>query len=359
LRATKDYGNLFYALLLKKRHELGVSTVPTGPSQDLPEGTHDAYEDAIREAARLVGGLYLTEGNIPQAWGYFRMLGEHGPVADALDRHQLGPDEDIQPLVHIAYYEGANPRKGFDLILERYGICNAITTLGGSQEAHGPQVRAYCVKRLIRALHAELSDRLRRDIANREGSEPKTAALPELIADRDWLFADEFAHIDVSHLSSVVQMSIHLEPSDELSMARELCEYGKRISPRLRYPGEPPFENQYVDYGVYLAILAGDQVESGLAHFRAKADNADPETRDTYPAQVLVNLLLRLNRPADAVLVARTHLASPDGRPMACPGLPELCRMASDYSTLSTVAREQGDPVHFMAGLIEARKMSN
>ena len=31
LREEKDYHALFYALLMQKRHELGVSPVPTGP----------------------------------------------------------------------------------------------------------------------------------------------------------------------------------------------------------------------------------------------------------------------------------------------------------------------------------------
>jgi len=149
-------------------------------------------------------------------------------------------------------------------------------------------------------------------------------------------------------------MSINLTPCPELTMARELCEYGSRLTPRLRYPGDPPFEDQYRDYGVYLAILAGERVEEGLAHFHAKAEQVDPETQDTFPAQVLVNLLLRLDRTADAVAVARRHLAAADGRQLTCPGVAELCQRASDYRTLAEVAREQGDGVHFLAGLIEA-----
>src|SRR5207247_457459 len=86
LRERKDYAALFYALLLKKRHELGVSPVPSGPSQDLPAKLHEPYEDAIREAGRLVGRLYLDAGDIPRAWAYFRMLGEPAPVADALEK---------------------------------------------------------------------------------------------------------------------------------------------------------------------------------------------------------------------------------------------------------------------------------
>src|SRR5437868_412701 len=88
LREKKDYAALFYALLLKKRHELGVSPIPSGPSQDLPAELHEPYEDAIRDAGRLVGRLYLDQGDIPHAWVYFRMLGEPAPVADALEKAQ-------------------------------------------------------------------------------------------------------------------------------------------------------------------------------------------------------------------------------------------------------------------------------
>jgi hypothetical protein len=358
LRNERDYNGLFYALLLKKRHELGVSTIPTGPAQDLPASVHDTYEEGIRHAARHVGQLCLDEGNIAGAWPYFRMLGEPAPVAAALGKHQPDENDDVQQLVHIAFYEGANPRRGFDWIIERFGICNAITTLGSQDLGHPPEVRQYCIRRVVRSLYDELRERLRHAVASQEGKEPANTSIPELIAGRDWLFQDEFAHVDVSHLSSAVQMSVNLDPCDELKMARELCVYGSRISPRLRYPADPPFEDQYRDYGVYLAILAGDKVEEGIAHFRKKADEADPETIGTYPAQVLVNLLLRLGRLDEALAVARRHLAAADGRQISCPSIGELCQRAKDYRTMAEVAREQGDAVHFVAGLIEAKRVT-
>jgi hypothetical protein len=356
LREERDYNGLFYALLLKKRQELGVSAIPTGPAQDLPASVHQAYEDGIRDAARHVGQLNLDEGNIAAAWPYFRMLSEPGPIADALAKHQPGEDEDVQQLVHLAFYEGANPRRGFDWIIERFGICNAITTLGSQDLGHPPEVRQYCIRRVVRSLYDELRDRLRHAITAYGETPTTNASISELIAGRDWLFADEFAHIDVSHLSSAVQMSVNLDPCEELNMARELCEYGARIPSRLRYPADPPFDDQYRDYGVYLAILAGDKVEEGLAHFHKKAADADPETVGTYPAQVLVNLLLRLNRLSDALAVSRRHLAAADGRQISCPSISELCQRANDYRTLAEVAREQGDAVHFVAGMIEARR---
>jgi len=103
-------------------------------------------------------------------------------------------------------------------------------------------------------------------------------------------------------------------------------------------------------------VLAGDKVDEGIAHFRSKAENADPETIGTFPAEVLVNLLLRINRPAEALQVARQFLTKPQSTPPSCPSIVELCRQTRDYKTLAEVAREQGDPVHFMAGLLASEK---
>jgi hypothetical protein len=354
LRASKNYNELFYALLLKKRHELGVSPLPTGASADLPASVHAEYEDAIRQAGRLVGNLFLEEGDIPQAWTFFRMLGEPEPVAKALDKYQPGEDDDFQPLLEIAFHQGVHPKKGFDLILERHGICSAITSVGGDLPL--PQeVREYCYKRLVRALHEQLRDRLRMEIERQEGTAPpQSATVPELIAGRPWLFEDDLYHVDISHLSAVVQMSAQLSPCPELNLARELCAYGEKLSPRLQMEGDPPFDNQYHDLGIYLSILAGDRVDEGLAHFRAKVESADPAEVGTFPAEVLVNLLLKINRPAQALEVAQKYLATANERQLSCPGIAELCQRVRDYRPLVAVARERQDPVNFMAGLLAA-----
>ncbi len=360
LREDKDYRSLFYALLMKRRQELGVLPIPTGPAADLPTAVHAPYEEAIREAGRRVGRLYLDEGQLAEAWFYFRMLGEPEPVAQALTAHTPTEDEDLQPLVHLAFYEGLAPQKGFDWILGRYGICNAITTLGSQELPHPPEVKKYCVGRLVRALYTELRERLLADIERQEGQpvahDADYPSIRELLAAHKPLFADGFAHIDVSHLSSVVQMSIQLDAGEELNLARELCAYGELIPKQFHYNSDPPFDDLYRDYGVYLSILAGEQVEEGLAHFRAKADNADPETVGTYPAQVLVNLLLRLGRSQEALAAAWKHLTTADARQLSCPGVLELCQRAGDFGAFAEVAKAQGDAVHYLAGLIVARK---
>ena len=53
---------------------------------------------------------------------------------------------------------------------------------------------------------------------------------------------------------------------------------------------------------------------------------------------------------------ARKYLAGEDARQLSCPGVNELCERAKDYRTLSEVARERGDSVHFLAGLLAANR---
>src|SRR5207248_5084603 len=133
---------------------------------------------------------------------------EREPVHDALDRLTPAADEEAYPLVEIALHHGVHPRKGFDLVLDRQGVCSAITLLGNFEAALAPDVGAYCIGRLVRALHDQLLERLRHDVGEREGKEPPAATgLAELMAGRDWLFGDDFYHIDTSHLASVVQFS--------------------------------------------------------------------------------------------------------------------------------------------------------
>lgn len=357
LKARKDYTNLFYALLMKKRVELGVSPVATGSNQDLPPAVHREFEEGIGEAARTVGQLYLEEGQIPQAWGYFRMLGEKEPVAEALDKLELDDTMDAQSIIDIAFHQAVLPIKGFDWVLKRFGICSAITSMGGDLP-FSPEVRAACSKKLIRTLHGELVERLRGEIQKAQNFAPTAKTIRELIAGRDWLFADDFYHIDLSHLNSVVQMATQLEKCEELELARDLCAYGMKLSPRFRYQSDPPFDDQYADYDKYLAILSGEDVEGGLAHFRAKVEQHDPKTAGTFPTEIYVNLLLRLGRKEEALDIVRKYLTPLGDVRLSCPNLVELCQQTKRYDVLAEVAREQGNAVNFVAGLIAEKGTS-
>ncbi|MFX8832931.1 hypothetical protein ABTM77_20645, partial [Acinetobacter baumannii] len=87
-----------------------LSPVPTAPSSEVPEALVTPYEEAIRTAAREVGDLFLAKGNLIEAWPYFRMIGEPGPVQAALEAYALPEDGDAcAPIIELAFHGGAHP----------------------------------------------------------------------------------------------------------------------------------------------------------------------------------------------------------------------------------------------------------
>jgi hypothetical protein len=354
LRKAEDFQGLFYALLMKKRVELGVSPFPTGPATELPVHTHEPYEDAIRAAGRQVGGLLLARKEYSKAWAFFRMLGEPEPMREALEAFTPGPDDDVYPIIEIAWQNGLLPKKGFDLVLDRHGICSAITMVSGSDLSTNTDLRDYCVTRLAAALAAQLSERLRTDLAGRGVTVPEGAPVAQMVEAHPELFADDAYHIDTSHLSSVVQMSTHLPAGEGVNRARDLCAYGRKLGPNLQGNNDPPFDENYDDFLAYLNVIAGERVEEGLKRFEAKAAR-EAELGATYAAQVYVNLLLKANRPADALAAAKRFLLAEDDRNLICPGVNELARRAGDFASLSEAAKARHDPVGFLASLIAAR----
>jgi hypothetical protein len=149
-------------------------------------------------------------------------------------------------------------------------------------------------------------------------------------------------------------MSTYLAKGPDNDLARELCIYGRKLSKNLQGHTEAPFEEGYDDYLAFLNVIAGVEVEKGLARFRAKAEREAAEG-STYSAQVYVNLLMRANRPAEALAAAKQFLLAEDDRNLICPGVSELARKAGDYSALAEAAQARNDPVAFLAGLIAAR----
>ena len=352
IRAAEDYNNLFYALLMKKRIELGVSPFPTGPSSDLPPHTHEPYEQAIRDAGREVGGIYLQRGELPKAWNFFRMLGEPEPVREALEAYQPKPDDDIYPLIEIAWQGGVLPKKGFDMILDRHGVCSAITTVSSSDLNTNPDLRDYCIGRLVHAIHEQLTERVRGDLEGRGITVPAGISIKRVAEGHPELFGEDSYHIDTSHLSSVCQMSMYLPAGKENDLARDLCEYGRRLSPNIRGGGgDAPFDETYEDFLPFLNVVAGVNVDEGLARFRAKAEREAAEGA-SYAAQVYVNLLVRLNRLRDALDAAKAMLANEEERNLICPGVSELAKRLNDYQALAEAAKVRRDAIGFLAGLI-------
>jgi hypothetical protein len=343
-REQKDDRALFGAAIMRLRHQMGLRLIETEPVLDITGDQRTAYEDAFRDAARQAGELCLTRGDIAGAWPYFKALGEHAPVAAAIDN--LTGGENLERVIEIAYQEGVNPRKGFELILQHHGLCSAITWFSANRDYPSRQAN---LGLLVRTLHHDVLAALKETIAANEGTAPETSSIAELITDRAWLFEGMSSYVDSTHLASVLRFTPELEDRDTLHLAREMADYGQHLSPMFHFRGEPPFEEIYRDHAIYLRAVLGEDVDAAIAHFRAKADGSE----DTTAAEVLIELLVQLERYDEAIRIACECLPQATDVPLRCPSLVQLCQMAGDYAALGRVARERGDVLSFAASMIQ------
>ena len=340
----KNYPLLFEVRVVEQRHKMGLPPLRVDGVDDIPAGHRTAYEDALAQAAREVGLLFLSDGDIPRAWPYFRAVGDREPVMAAIEKLESAEDAVIQ----MALEERVHPRKGFELLLGRFGICRAITYF---EQYSDRETREQCIILLVRTLHRELVESLQKAIVKRQGTSlPHLPdSVPELIRGRDWLFGDLDYYVDTSHLVAVIRFALDLADPQALRLAVELCEYGQHLSPQFKYRAEPPFDDVYVEHAAYLSALAGENVDACIEHFLAKVRASD---LDTTPAQVLVALLTRLKRYQEAIDISLEHLSQTAGEQLVCPTIPQLCQLEGDYPRLKQLARERGDLLSFLAATL-------
>lgn len=185
-------------------------------------------------------------------------------------------------------------------------MCRAITAFGMYAVEKDRQA---CIGLLLEHLHAEIVERMKRAIEGAEGKRPETESIEELIAGRDWMFGEYDTYIDTSHVMSVLQYAPELTDKAALGKARELCLYGRRLSPQMQLRGQYPFEDTFNDYGAYIdALLAVDR-EEALDYFRKKIAESDLEEYGTGLVQALVRLLVRLERFGEATDLFEDFLA--------------------------------------------------
>ena len=344
----KNYPLLFEVRLMKKRHELGLPLIQTGSSESFPNHKRNAYEQGSLEAAREIGSLFLKDGKIPLAWPYFRAIGESAPVAAAIEK--IKPQEDIDPIIEIAFYEQVHPRKGFELILANYGLCRAITSFG---QYPGPEGREQSAHLLISSLHGEVVKNLKWAINKHEGQSPNTESIPELIGERDWLFKGNSTYTDSTHVASIVQLSLEQSKRETLTLALELTDYGRSLGTMFQFPGEPPFQNLYVDHAVYLGALLGSDTEQAILHFRNKVTEGESGQAGSNQAQVLVKLLTRLKRYPEAIEISLKYLRGIPRDQLSCPSIHQLCQLAREFGRLKELTREEGDLLNFTAATLQ------
>lgn len=347
-RRDKNYPAVFEARLMRCRHELGLPVIQTESFSNFPAEQRQEYEKTFLGAAREVAEAYLADGRIERAWPYFRAIGETGPVLEAIDK--LEPAEGQEDVIGIAFQEGLHPRKGLELMLAQHGMCRAITAFGMYAVEKD---RQECIALLLDHLHAEIVERMKRAIEGVEAKRPDTESIEELIAGREWLFGEYDTYIDTSHVMSVLQYAPELTDEAALRQARELCLYGRRLSPQMQLRGQYPFEDTFNDYGAYIDALLDADREEALDYFRKKIAESDVEEYGTGLVQALVRLLVRLERFEEAIDLSLEFLSDLRSNELSCPAAMDICRMAGNYERLMEIAKARGDLLSYTAAALE------
>ncbi len=350
LRTEKRFHPLFDALLMKKRFELGLGLVRPTSLKDVPEEKRDEFEKLYVNAAREIGQLLLDEKLIPQAWNYLRAINEPQKVAEAIaalpEGESVGDD-----VIEIALFQGICPAKGLALYLASHGTCSTITAFEQISMQLPADARRQCAQALVRKLYDDLRENVQHDVLRRQPMNPPGQSLRELIGGREWLFADDSYHIDVSHLNAVVRFARSLDPTcPELELALQLAQYGARLAKQYQYAGNPPFDEFYPAHIEYFKALLGTDRDAALAYFRSKIGEDVADTDNQLAAFTLVDLLLRLERRDEALELACRYL--PESADEFGLSLPELCAQAGRLDLLLNLSRSKGDVVHYAAALI-------
>lgn len=352
LRAEGKYHDLFDVRLMQARYRHGLAVILSQALDELPEPLRTRMEEAYLAACRETGYLLLQAGQVREAWMYLRPLGERQEVAAALRRVPTD-DKNYDQIIEVALHEGVCPRLGFELVLAHYGTCNAISLFDAQMHGRSREDKQAVAGLLVRHLYSELLANVRADITRRQGRAPEEGTLTVLVANRDWLFSDGNYHVDTSHLAAVVRFALLIDDLQELALALELTEYGRRLDPQYQYPGVEPFGDTYPTHALFFKALLGQDAEQSLAYFRERAETLAGSEAGTGAAEVYVALLARLGRYAEA-MEASASLIPPGTRTANfAPSLLELARLAGRYDRLKQICRQRGDVLGFVAGLVE------
>lgn len=349
LRNERRFHELFEVLKMKTRQQLGLPILYEESNQ-LSETQQRQLEDALLAACEDVGFSLMRAGQVQESWGYLKHLPDRDSVLAELNKIEVNEDN-LEAIVGLLLYEGLDCDKGYALVLERYGTCNAITTMQNAMYGRSKSERQATGKRLVKHVHSELLESVKTHIEREEGTEPQASSLQELMKGRDFLFSDGSYHIDTSHLSSTVQIASELTDKTSLELALDLTHYGVKLHQELQYPSPPPFEETYPAHGKFFAAQLGQDVDKSVSYFRERAKATDAHQEGTSVIEIYIDLLARIGQPADAI-EAHVQFIPPGIQVIGrAPTLYELSEQLGDFKRYQQLCREREDLLGYLVGL--------
>jgi hypothetical protein len=354
LESEQRFHELFEAIKMKSRMELGLSPAQVDRNEKLSTELEMKIEQGLIEACHRVGLGFVRQGKIREGWMYLRPVGDREAAAEAMRAIEAN-DENTDELIEVLLHESVDVARGYQLALDRLGTCNSITLFESALSGKPRKDQKMAASLLVRHVHRELLGNLKRDIAKRENQEPTEPTAELLLKARPELMRDGSYHLDTSHLASTVRFARVLDDQDDLRLALDLTIYGRHLHPQFQYPGEEPFLDLFPSSAAFFRALLGQQVDAGIRYFSQKADSVDQENYGTIAVEVLIDLLARCGRPVEALKAYNSRLPKNCRLIGIAPSMLELSNAVGEYQTMREICRSREDLLGFVAALLESK----
>lgn len=351
LEGAGQFHELFEALKMKLRFDLGLPAAQAQQEPPLDTETESRLESGLISACRRVGEAFWKAGQVREGWMYMRPVGDRALAASLLE-HLPVTDENYDDLINVLLHEAVDVQRGYQIALQRLGTCNSITLFDQALAMRPRADQQAAAELLVRHVHRELISNLRRDIERREGKLPEENTAETILGTRPDLLKDGTYHLDTSHLASTVRFARVVDDPEVLRLALDIAMYGKRLHPQYQYPGDEPFLDQYPAAIAFFRALLGQQVDVGIRYFTQKADGVDQQHFGLLAVEILIDLLARCGRIQEAI--AETERRIPKGaRTMGiAPSLLQLSQRLGDYSEMQRICRQRQDLLGYTAALM-------
>ncbi|MFO1065956.1 MAG: hypothetical protein U0892_19005 [Pirellulales bacterium] len=351
LEKEHRYHELFEALKMRVRLDLGLSAAQTDRDERLDADTELKLERGLIDACKRVGEGLLSQGKVREGWMYMRPVGDREAAAAALRKIQPD-DENVDALLEVFVHEGVDVGAGYALALSRMGTCNSITLFETAIAGRPRKDQQVAAGLLVEHVHGELIRNLRHDIARRESKEPTEQTAAELLASRPTLLRDGSYHLDTTHLASTVRFARVLDDKEQLKLALDLTSYGRHLHPQFQYPGEEPFLDLYPSSAAFFRALLGEQVDAGIRYFTQKADVVDRDQYGNVAIEVLIDLLSRVGRHEQALQEYARRLPI-DARLMGiAPTMLDLSHRIGSYEAMRNICKDRDDLLGYAVALL-------
>lgn len=349
--STGQFHELFEALKMKLRFELGLPPAQAEQEDRLDESTENRLELGLIAACRTVGEAFLRVGKIREGWMYLRPVGDRNAAADALSKIEPN-DENYEDLINVQLHEGVDIGRGYALALKRMGTCNCVTMFEQSLASRPRADQQLAAGLLVRHVHRELWGNLIRDIERREGQAPQEQSVEAILQTRPDLLRDGSYHLDTSHISATVRFARVLDDPELIRLALDLAIYGRKLHPQYQYPGDEPFLDHYPASIAFFRALLGQQVEAGIRYFTQKADSVDQSHFGLIAVEILIDLLSRCGRQAEALEAYAKRVPAGSRIMGIAPTLLQLSQRSGDFDPMLAICRQREDLLGFTAGLL-------